>query len=167
MHSSTDYNSQDVETTQVPINKHLGTSLVVQWLRICLPIWGHGFNLWYRKIPQVVVQLSPGTTSREVPAHYNSEKLTTAMRSSLQQWRPVCACPGAQACLTFCSPVDCNPWGSSVHGSFQARILEWVAISSSGGIPLPDPGIAPQSPASLAWAGRFFTIEPPGKLTKA
>ena len=34
-----------------------------------------------------------------------------------------------QPCLTFCDPVDCSPPGSSVHGIFQARILEWVVIS--------------------------------------
>ena len=32
-----------------------------------------------------------------------------------------------------CSPVNCTSPGSSVHGIFQIRILEWVAISSSGG----------------------------------
>ena len=36
-----------------------------------------------------------------------------------------------QSCLTLCSPVDCRPPGSSVHGISQARILEWVAISFS------------------------------------
>ena len=35
-----------------------------------------------------------------------------------------------QLCLTLCSPVDCSPPGS-VHGILQARILEWIAISSS------------------------------------
>ena len=39
-----------------------------------------------------------------------------------------------QLCLTLCNPMDCNPPGFSVHGIFQARILEWVAISSSKGI---------------------------------
>ena len=34
---------------------------------------------------------------------------------------------------SFCGPIDCGPSGSSVHGILQARILEWVAISSSGG----------------------------------
>ena len=34
----------------------------------------------------------------------------------------------------FCDPMDCIPPGSSVHGIFQARILEWVAISFSKGI---------------------------------
>ena len=35
--------------------------------------------------------------------------------------------------LTLCSPRDCSPPGSSVHGILQARILEWVAITSSRG----------------------------------
>ena len=34
-------------------------------------------------------------------------------------------------CPTFCDPVDCSLPGSSIHGIFQARILEWVAISFS------------------------------------
>ena len=36
-----------------------------------------------------------------------------------------------QLCLTLCDPVDFSLPGSSVHGILQARILEWVAISSS------------------------------------
>ena len=38
-----------------------------------------------------------------------------------------------QSCPTLCGPMDCSPPGSSVHGILQARILEWVAISSSRG----------------------------------
>ena len=38
-----------------------------------------------------------------------------------------------QSCLTLCDPMDCNPPVSSVHESIQARILEWIVISSSGG----------------------------------
>ena len=37
----------------------------------------------------------------------------------------------AQPCLILCDPVDGNPPGSSVHGIIQARMLEWVSISSS------------------------------------
>ena len=36
-----------------------------------------------------------------------------------------------QSCPTLCSPMDCGLPGSSVHGIFQVRILEWVATSSS------------------------------------
>ena len=44
-----------------------------------------------------------------------------------------------QSCLTLCNPMDCSPPGSSVHGILQARILEWVAMSSSrGSSPLRD-----------------------------
>ena len=34
-------------------------------------------------------------------------------------------------CLTVCDPMDCHLPGCSVHGIFQARTLEWVAISYS------------------------------------
>ena len=66
-------------------------------------------------------------------------------------------CLVAKSCPTLCDPTDYSPPGSSVHGISQARILEWVAISSSRD--LPDPGIEPRS---LALAGRLFTTEPPG-----
>ena len=54
-----------------------------------------------------------------------------------------------------------TPWtvaSQGRHGIFQARILEWVAISFSKD--LPDLGIESMSPAL---AGRFGTTEPPGK----
>ena len=35
----------------------------------------------------------------------------------------------AQLCMTLCDPMDCSLPGSYVHGIFQAKILEWVAIS--------------------------------------
>jgi len=50
--------------------------------------------------------------------------------------------------------MDCSLPGSSVHGIFQARILEWVARSPPGDLPYP--GIKHVSPI-------FFTTEPPGK----
>ena len=39
----------------------------------------------------------------------------------------------AQSCLTLCNPTDCSLPGSSVHGIFQAIVLEWIAISFSRG----------------------------------
>ena len=61
----------------------------------------------------------------------------------------------------FCDPMDYSLSGSSVHGTSQARIMEWVAISFSR--ESPDPGIERVSPAL---AGRFFTNEPPGNPSK-
>ena len=46
----------------------------------------------------------------------------------------VYTCTGArslQLCSTLCNPIDCSLPGSSVHGTFQARVLEWVVIPSS------------------------------------
>ena len=60
-----------------------------------------------------------------------------------------------------CGPVDCILPGSSLHGTSQARILEWVTISFSRGSSRPrgrTPGIK-----DPALAGGFFTAEPPGK----
>ena len=45
----------------------------------------------------------------------------------------MCVCVCTQSCLTLCDPMDYSLPGSSVYGTFQARILEWVAMSSSGG----------------------------------
>ena len=41
----------------------------------------------------------------------------------------------AQSCLTLSDPMDCSPPGSSVHGIFQARVLEWGAIAFSQRVP--------------------------------
>ena len=64
-----------------------------------------------------------------------------------------------QSHLTLCNLEACSPPGSSVHGLFQARRLEQVAISSRGD--LFHAGIELASPAL---AVRCFTTEPPGKL---
>ena len=44
-----------------------------------------------------------------------------------------CVCMHVQLYLPLCDPMDCNPPGSSVHGIFQAKILEWIVISYSRG----------------------------------
>ena len=61
-----------------------------------------------------------------------------------------------QLCPILCDPMDCSLVSSD--GFLQARILEWVAISSPED--LPDPGIEPRSPALQADA---LPSEPPGK----
>ena len=59
----------------------------------------------------------------------------------------------AQSCTTLCDPMDCSPPGSSIHGMFQARVLEWVAISFSRGSSRP----GDQTPV-FRITGRCFTI---------
>ena len=41
----------------------------------------------------------------------------------------------AQSCLTLSDPMDCSLPGSSIHGIFQARVLEWGAIAFSENMP--------------------------------
>ena len=59
----------------------------------------------------------------------------------------------AQWCPTLCNPMNCSLPASSIHGIFQARILEWFAISFSRGS---------SWPRDWTWvfhiAGRLFTI---------
>ena len=58
----------------------------------------------------------------------------------------------AQSCPTLCDPMDCSPPGSSAREIFQARILQWVAISFSRWSSHP----RDRTRVSCA-AGRFFT----------
>ena len=59
----------------------------------------------------------------------------------------------AQACPTLCDTMDCSLQGSSAHGIFQARVLEWVAISFARGSSQP----RDQTHVSHI-AGRHFTV---------
>ena len=68
----------------------------------------------------------------------------------------VCVC--VLSCPTLCNPLDCSPPGSSVHGNFQARIME--------GLPFPTPGHLPDSGIEgVSCSGRqILYTGPPGKL---
>ena len=72
-------------------------------------------------------------------------------------------CLVAKWCPTLCNPMGYSLTGCSIHGIFQARILDWVAISFYRG--LPDPGIKPESMSSPVgrqilyhWATRYLLI---------
>ena len=67
----------------------------------------------------------------------------------------------AQSCPTLCNSMDCSLPLSSVHGIFQARVLEWVAISFSRGSSQPRAGtwvscivsrwVTPSEPPGKSW----------------
>ena len=63
-----------------------------------------------------------------------------------------CVCVCTQLYLSLCDPMDCSPPGFSVHGIFQGRVLEWVAISYSRDLPDPETKLV-----TRALAGGFFT----------
>ena len=55
----------------------------------------------------------------------------------------------AQSCLTPSNPMDYSPPGSSVHGIFQARELEWGAIAFSPKLHKVAPNVCPEKPVPL------------------
>ena len=69
------------------------------------------------------------------------------------KWSEVKSHEVAQSCPTLCDPMDYSPPGSSVHGIFQAWILEWVAI------PLSRRSSRPRDRTRVAGiVGRRFTV---------
>ena len=60
---------------------------------------------------------------------------------------------GHLSSVRLCNLMACSPPGSSVHGMTQARTLQWIAISFSGGSSRP----RDQTQVSYA-AARFFTV---------
>ena len=100
---------------------------------------------------------TPGFPSPKLP-HDQTSKRDRNIRPSPQRTRVfLYACVHAkslQLCPTLCNSVDCSPPDSSVHGSLQARILEWVAMPSSRGSSQP----RDQTHVSyVSWVGsRFF-----------
>ena len=99
-----------------------------------MPCWFpyyHFLSLLY-----TLVRLNILTKSLSSCSPLAQEATVTLCHLSLEAWIPLlclCAvlCLVAQSRLTLCDPMDCSPPGSSVHGIFQARIQEQVAISFS------------------------------------
>ena len=81
------------------------------------------------RFSRVRLCVTPQTASHQAPMslgfsgqeHWSGLPLPSPMRES----------EVAQACLTLSDPMDCSPPGSSIHGIFQARALEWGASAFS------------------------------------
>jgi len=83
----------------------------------------------------VIHHLSSGTTSK-MTSSFLEQKEPQRMRDLTQGFYEILmllafAAKSLQSCQTLRDPMDCSPPGSSVHGIFQARVLEWGAIASS------------------------------------
>ena len=103
---------------EITFSRRIILRLRLSFKKVCpgLPWW---FSGWVHA-PNAVGQdsiLGQGTRSH-----------MPQLRVSLWQLRP-----SAQSRPTLCDPMDCSSPGSSVHGIFPARLLEWVAISCSRG----------------------------------
>ena len=76
---------------------------------------------------------SPSQHGAQLPAGFLSQRSHLHLLFSASLRFSVHARVCVQSCLTLCDPMECSLPGSSVHGISQARILNWVAISSSKG----------------------------------
>ena len=74
---------------------------------------------------------------------------------------PLPALAKSRSCLLLYDPVDCSPPGCSVHGTLQARILEWVAVPFSRGSSRPRDRTLISYISCLA--GGLLPLGPPGK----
>ena len=92
---------------------------------------GKGLLLLLSRISRVRLCATPETEAHQAPLslgfsrqeHWSGLPFPSPMHESESEV--------AQSCLTVSDPVDCSPPGSSIHGIFQARVLEWGAIAFS------------------------------------
>ena len=83
-------------------------------------------NSWrYKNMPRLPTQSNQAEPKERKPPQAQSASVTAGVGESQSEV--------AQSCPTLCDPMDCSLQRSSVHGIFQARVPEWVAISFSRG----------------------------------
>ena len=86
--------------------------------------------------------------------------------SSKRQCNVLGCAKSLQACLTLCDPMGCSSPGSSVRGILQARILERVAMPSSGGSSWPKDRTH-NLWHLLSWQAGSLPLAPPGKPVRS
>ena len=137
---------------------HLHTHTDSTFLRYLLDVWS------VKTEPSVKSLANPciSVCSYQVSVTGSSVNSSFQISAGLQIFTQVRTRPEtvrALSCFScvrlFVPPTDYNPLGSSAHGIFQARILEWVPMPSSRGSSWP----RNQTHVSCT-AGRFFTTEP-------
>ena len=89
-----------------------------------------GSSLMLSRFSHVRLCVTPQTAATRLPRHWDSPGKTTGVGCHflLQCMKGKSEREVTQSCLTPSDPMDCSPPGSSVHGVFQARVLEWGAI---------------------------------------
>ena len=99
----------------------------------------HEFNPWVRKIPwrKKMATTLVGQRSLAGYSPWDWKELDTTWQLNNNNKYILIILTiltvVAKPCPILCDPMDCNLPDSSVHGIFQARVLEWIAISFSRG----------------------------------
>ena len=92
-------------------------------LLLLLSLFSH---VWFLATPWTVAHQAPLSLGFSRQEHWSGLPFPSPMHESESE------IDVAQSCPTLSDPMDCRLPGSSVHGIFQARVLEWVAIAFSG-----------------------------------
>ena len=100
-------------------------SLVVMQMTLLLLRLSRFSRVWLRATPETAAHQAP--PSRDSPG----KNTGVGCHFLLQCMKVESESEVTQSCLTLSDPMDCSPPGSSVHGIFQARVLEWGAIAFS------------------------------------
>ena len=100
-----------------------GRSKAVKWQVILL--------LLLSRFSRVRLCATPETAAHQAPCPWDSAGKNTGVccHFLLQCTKIKSESEVVQSCPTLCDPMDCSLPGSSAHGIFQARVLEWVAIA--------------------------------------
>ena len=113
-----------METKRLPAAKTLATVATPNSVPRGDPGWERtGYWPWVAKV-HIQGMISMSLVSSIFP--YTDKCLVTDVKNKFMVESEI-----AQSCPTLCHPMACSLPGSSIHGIFQARILEWVAISFS------------------------------------
>ena len=97
-------------------------------------VWKNGMLLLLSRFSRVRLCATPWTAAHQAPPSLDSPGKNTGVGCHflLQCMKVKSESEVAQSCQTLRDPMDCSLPGSAVHGIFQARVLEWGAIASSG-----------------------------------
>ena len=121
--------------------------------------WHHRLNgLSLSKLQEIVKDREgkPGMLQFMGSQRVRQDWATEQQQFHSPSWKNCCLV--AQSHTTLCDPMNYSPSGSSLHGSLQARKLEWIVMPSSRG------SSRPRYWTHISHiAGRFFTAEPPEK----
>ena len=117
--------------------------VLITWLKWCQPGFSLIKSIIFPSQPMLLLLLShfscvrlcvtPETAAHQAPRPWDSQGKNTGVGCHflLQCMKVKSESEVAQSCLTLGDPMDCGLPGSSIHGIFQARVLEWGAIAFS------------------------------------
>ena len=117
------------DTAHIPV-KGIDNSLVTFHRELLLLLLSHFSRVRLCVTPSTAAHQAPPSLGFSRQEHWSGSPFPSSMHEN-EKWKEV-----TQSCLTLHDPMDHSLPGSSVHGIFQARALEWGAISFSKILPI-------------------------------